>query len=469
MAATGTEPRFTLEQLDLLMRLRSILQRLQQTGLSQDSIFQALGTMQRIETVNTGMYGMSPQVNHVTIQPQLTAANPPQFIQAAPNSLFPATSIVTVPQGVVVANGTAPPPPPAAVVKVDSGGGAAATGMLQAKDILNTDTSAEPITEEALEKQVEELLSKNIMDVKEEINKFLHVKGIPQGRLAQATGISSSYVSLFLKQGLDMTAMKKRAIYTWFLRQKHRKPGRSTGNQVRSHDLHLVLKAEAQETSTRDRASEKSHLVPSGPLPNAGGWKWQKKRSLDDPDYDPAHSPGNQRRGSKFHWPPSAVMIVEKYFQQNPYPTEGERDEIANACNSVLQKPGEDLPSYKLVSPVRVQTWFINRRREAKIKQQQEQYAADNGTRQSPRLEGKAMSFQEESDMDSESAESPSTGAALNTGEQNQLTGNRQNTEDMDPARLEAELAAVNRSIMVLVNQHEDEETEEKKFKWEVS
>ncbi|XP_078620355.1 homeobox-containing protein 1-like [Branchiostoma floridae x Branchiostoma japonicum] len=394
MAATGTEPRFTLEQLDLLMRLRSILQRLQQTGLSQDSIFQALGTMQRIETVNTGIYGMSPQVNHVTIQPQLTATNPPQFIQAAPNSLFPATSIVTVPQGVVVANGTAPPPPPAAVVKVDSGGGAAATGMLQAKDILNTDTSAEPITEEALEKQVEELLSKNIMDVKEEINKFLHVKGIPQGRLAQATGISSSYVSLFLKQGLDMTAMKKRAIYTWFLRQKHRKPG---------------------------------------PLPNAGGWKWQKKRSLDDPDYDPAHSPGNQRRGSKFHWPPSAVMIVEKYFQQNPYPTEGERDEIANACNSVLQKPGEDLPSYKLVSPVRVQTWFINRRREAKIKQQQEQYAADNGTRQSPRLEGKAMSFQEESDMDSESAESPSTGAALNTGEQNQLTGNRQNTEDMDP------------------------------------
>ncbi|XP_019640892.1 PREDICTED: homeobox-containing protein 1-like [Branchiostoma belcheri] len=429
MATTGTEPRFTLEQLDLLMRLRSILQRLQQTGLSQDSIFQALGTMQRIETVNTGIYGMSPQVSHVTIQPQL-AANPTQFIQTAQNNLFPATSIVTVPQGVVVANGTAPPPPPAAVVKVDSGGGAAATGMLQAKDILNTDTSAESITEEDLEKQVEELLSKNIMDVKEEINKFLHVKGIPQGRLAQATGISSSYVSLFLKQGLDMTAMKKRAIYTWFLRQKHRKPG---------------------------------------PLPNAGGWKWQKKRSLDDPDYDPAHSPGNQRRGSKFHWPPSAVMIVEKYFQQNPYPTEGEREEIANACNGVLQKPGEELPAYKLVSPVRVQTWFINRRREAKIKQQQEQYAQDNGTRQSPRLEGKAMTFQEESDLDSESAESPNTGAALNTGEQSQLTANRQNTEDMDPARLEAELAAVNRSIMVLVNQHQDEETEEKKFKWEVS
>ncbi|XP_066274803.1 homeobox-containing protein 1-like [Branchiostoma lanceolatum] len=429
MAATGTEPRFTLEQLDLLMRLRSILQRLQQTGLSQDSIFQALGTMQRIETVNTGIYGMSPQVNHVTIQPQLTAGNPPQFIQTGQNNLFPATSIVTVPQGVVLANGTAPPPPPAAVVKVDSGGGAAATGMLQAKDILNTDTSAEPITEEDLEKQVEELLGKNIMDVKEEINKFLHVKGIPQGRLAQATGISSSYVSLFLKQGLDMTAMKKRAIYTWFLRQKHRKPG---------------------------------------PLPNAGGWKWQKKRSLDDPDYDPAHSPGNQRRGSKFHWPPSAVMIVEKYFQQNPYPTEGERDEIANACNSVLQKPGEDLPAYKLVSPVRVQTWFINRRREAKIKQQQEQYAADNVTRQSPRLEGKATSFHEESDMDSESAESPSTGAAVSTGEQNQLPANR-NSEDMDPARLEAELAAVNHSIMVLVNQHQDEETEEKKFKWEVS
>ncbi|MEQ2164961.1 hypothetical protein GOODEAATRI_012133, partial [Goodea atripinnis] len=46
------------------------------------------------------------------------------------------------------------------------------------------------------------------------------------------------------------------------------------------------------------------------------------------------------RRGSRFTWRKECQSIMESFFMENQYPDEGKREEIANACNSVIQKPG---------------------------------------------------------------------------------------------------------------------------------
>ncbi|TMS18674.1 Homeobox-containing protein 1 [Larimichthys crocea] len=45
------------------------------------------------------------------------------------------------------------------------------------------------------------------------------------------------------------------------------------------------------------------------------------------------------RRGSRFTWRKECQSIMESFFMENQYPDEAKREEIANACNSVIQKP----------------------------------------------------------------------------------------------------------------------------------
>ncbi|XP_010779238.1 homeobox-containing protein 1-like [Notothenia coriiceps] len=47
------------------------------------------------------------------------------------------------------------------------------------------------------------------------------------------------------------------------------------------------------------------------------------------------------RRGSRFTWRKECLAVMESYFNDNQYPDEAKREEIANACNAVIQKPGK--------------------------------------------------------------------------------------------------------------------------------
>ncbi|OBS67810.1 hypothetical protein A6R68_03649, partial [Neotoma lepida] len=54
------------------------------------------------------------------------------------------------------------------------------------------------------------------------------------------------------------------------------------------------------------------------------------------------------------------------YFNENQYPDEAKREEIANACNAVIQKPGKKLSDLERVTSLKVYNWFANRRKEIK-------------------------------------------------------------------------------------------------------
>lgn len=41
-----------------------------------------------------------------------------------------------------------------------------------------------------------------------------------------------------------------------------------------------------------------------------------------------------------FHW--CGSLLSDSFFMENQYPDEAKREEIANACNSVIQKPGTE-------------------------------------------------------------------------------------------------------------------------------
>lgn len=57
---------------------------------------------------------------------------------------------------------------------------------------------------------------------------------------------------------------------------------------------------------------------------------------------------------------------MESFFVENQYPDEAKREEIANACNSVIQKPGCKLSEFERVTALKVYNWFANRRKEMK-------------------------------------------------------------------------------------------------------
>ena len=57
---------------------------------------------------------------------------------------------------------------------------------------------------------------------------------------------------------------------------------------------------------------------------------------------------------------------MESYFNENQYPDEAKREEIANACNAVIQKPGKKLSDLERVTSLKVYNWFANRRKEIK-------------------------------------------------------------------------------------------------------
>ncbi|XP_064816409.1 homeobox-containing protein 1-like [Oncorhynchus masou masou] len=101
-------------------------------------------------------------------------------------------------------------------------------------------------------------------------------------------------------------------------------------------------------------------------------------RSLvkEEPDWRTGVSPGERggvasgplrlRRGSRFTWRKECQSIMESFFMENQYPDEAKREEIANACNSVIQKPGCKLSEFERVTALKVYNWFANRRKEMK-------------------------------------------------------------------------------------------------------
>ncbi|XP_078672748.1 homeobox-containing protein 1-like isoform X3 [Branchiostoma floridae x Branchiostoma belcheri] len=368
------EPRYTIEQIDLLQRLR-------RTGLSKDEILQALETMERLDREHGST--VAPPVHASTNRTM-------RWNLKTEGEIVPAASPpVSSPQGALAANGTAAPmeqPRPH-------------------KDCV--------LSEEQIQTEVEIMLNKNVESVKEELRLFLSERRISQGLISRFTGISQSYLSQFLTQGLDMSVIKKRTLFTWYIREKF------SNSPMSALDL----------TAAVPKAVRVAEHVD------------------DDHDWTPhlQFRSSVHRRGHRFNWPEACITIMEKYFEENQYPDEKKREEITNACNSVIQKPGVDLPAQMLVNSARVYNWFANRRKDVKRRQ-----SAVHNT-MSPVPSSQSNPHHRVEDRVSQNTDHHPGNVLQEHVEPEHKEAHQ------DPVQVAVEMAAVNHAIMALVNQHSED------------
>ncbi|XP_078620326.1 homeobox-containing protein 1-like isoform X1 [Branchiostoma floridae x Branchiostoma japonicum] len=376
------EPRYTIEQIDLLQRLR-------RTGLSKDEILQALDTMERLDREHGSI--VAPPAHPCTNRTM-------RWNLKSEGEIVPAASPpVSSPQGALAANGTASP--------MDQ--------TRPHKDCV--------LSEEQIQTEVEIMLNKNVESVKEELRLFLSERRISQGLISRYTGISQSYLSQFLTQGLDMSVIKKRTLFTWYIREKF------SNSPVSALDL----------TSAVPKAVRVAEHVD------------------DDHDWTPhvQFRSSVHRRGHRFNWPEACITIMEKYFEENQYPDEKKREEITNACNSVIQKPGVELPAQMLVNSARVYNWFANRRKD--VKRRHSAGLASFGVKihntLSPVPSSQPNPHHRVEDRGNQNTDHHSGNILQEQGESEHKESHQ------DPVQVAVEMAAVNHAIMALVNQHSDD------------
>ncbi|XP_072121921.1 homeobox-containing protein 1a isoform X7 [Mobula birostris] len=322
------EPRFTIEQIDLLQRLR-------RSGMTKRDIIHALETLDRLDQEHAEKFGKrhcygnshssSGSSNHFTASSSsVTAATQTPYSGTSPS---PSNSY-----------DTSPPPCSTHMNGRESNNNEKlpmVNGRLSPSrfhsNVSQRTCNFHPVEEEMdLEERVEELMRRDSTTVKEEIKNFLSNRMISQTIVGQVTGMSRSFISQWLlQQGLDMCEPKKRTLYRWYLLEKL-SPG-------------ATLNMRPASSTTEDPE-----------------WKQSTPANVA--------TPGNfrLRRGSRFTWRKECLTVMESYFNENQYPDEAKREEISNACNAVIQKPGRKLTDSERVTALKVYNWFANRRKEIK-------------------------------------------------------------------------------------------------------
>ncbi|KAJ8387492.1 hypothetical protein AAFF_G00155930 [Aldrovandia affinis] len=300
MECCEVEPRYTIEQIDLLQRLRL-------SGMTKPQIVQALESLERLDSDHR-----------------------PNSYEASPPPLYPTS-----------------------------------TGQRSFSYDL-------PEEDWDVEEKVEEYMRRDSNLVKEEIKAFLNNRRISQAIVGQVTGISQSYISQWLlQQGLEMSDPKRRAFYRWYLLERNNPGFRWNENQQTQ-----VPRTRTENPWNRQRELL-MQLLPWYSAHQSQPGATMSMRSLvkEEPDWRSSGSPAANgagggplrlRRGSRFTWRKECQSIMESFFIENQYPDEARREEIANACNSVIQKPGCKLSEFERVTALKVYNWFANRRKEMK-------------------------------------------------------------------------------------------------------
>ncbi|XP_061521211.1 homeobox-containing protein 1 isoform X3 [Phycodurus eques] len=321
MECCGVEPRYTIEQIDLLQRLRL-------SGMTKPQIVHALESLERLDPDRRPPHCDShptPSSNnnrnntHATTSGPTPAAPAPSSSSSTSSlSLASATTQTSGLDGAALSpsNSFEASPPPLYPTSV-------AVQRSFSYDIVGEE-------EWDLEEKVEEYMRRDSNLVKEEIKTFLNNRRISQAIVGQVTGISQSYISQWLlQQGLEMSDSKRRAFYRWYLLERNN-PGATLS-------MRSMVKEEPD---------------------------WRTGIMADRPAI--VGAPLRLRRGSRFTWRKECQSIMESFFVENQYPDEAKREEIANACNSVIQKPGCKLSEFERVTALKVYNWFANRRKEMK-------------------------------------------------------------------------------------------------------
>lgn len=238
--------------------------------------------------------------------------------------------------------------------------------------------------------------------IKEEIKAFLANRRISQAVVAQVTGISQSRISHWLlQQGSDLSEQKKRAFYRWYQLEKTN-PGATLS-------------------------------MRPAPIP------------IEDPEWRQTPPPVSAtpgtfrlRRGSRFTWRKECLAVMESYFNENQYPDEAKREEIANACNAVIQKPGKKLSDLERVTSLKVYNWFANRRKEIKRR-------------------ANIAAILESHGIDVQSPGGHSNSDDVDGNDYSEQDDSTSHSDHQDPISLAVEMAAVNHTILALARQGANE------------
>lgn len=312
MECCEVEPRYTIEQIDLLQRLRL-------SGMTKPQIIHALESLERLDPDHRPTHCDS----HAA-----PSNNTPTTAAPAPSSSSSSSSSLSLASATTQTSGL-----DGAALSPSNSYEASPPPLYPPSVAVQRSFSYDMMGEEEwdLEEKVEEYMRRDSNLVKEEIKTFLNNRRISQAIVGQVTGISQSYISQWLlQQGLEMSDSKRRAFYRWYLLERNN-PGATLS--MRS------LVKEEPDWRTGIMAGDRAGIV-GGPL--------------------------RLRRGSRFTWRKECQSIMESFFMENQYPDEAKREEIANACNSVIQKPGCKLSEFERVTALKVYNWFANRRKEMK-------------------------------------------------------------------------------------------------------
>ncbi|XP_028291405.1 homeobox-containing protein 1-like isoform X2 [Gouania willdenowi] len=334
------EPRFTIEQIDLLQRLR-------RTGITQAEVLHALDTLDHLDR----QHGQHKQNFKPSYAPPLSSLSSATIASSSMTSTASQTSFPNNRLSLFPSNNnfdtTSPPLPvpvasPVAMTLVAQNGLVSVTnGKLSPPrfplSVVSGSTTTPGYSFEAGEEdmdvddKVEDLMRKDSALIKEEIKSFLANRRISQAVVAQVTGISQSRISHWLlQQGSDLSEQKKRAFFRWYQLEKTN-PGATLAMRAAPLALEDVIDW---------------HQTP--------------------PTFGSAPGGFRLRRGSRFTWRKECLAVMESYFSDNQYPDEARREEIANACNAVIQKPGKKLSDLERVTSLKVYNWFANRRKDIK-------------------------------------------------------------------------------------------------------
>ncbi|XP_033950668.1 homeobox-containing protein 1 isoform X4 [Pseudochaenichthys georgianus] len=321
MECCEVEPRYTLEQIDLLQRLRL-------SGMTKPQILHALESLERLDSDHRPPSNCDSQPTPSTTTTTTNNNNPTTTTAApAPSSSSSSASSLSLASATTQTSGL-----DGAALSPSNSYEASPPPLYPPSVAVQRSFSYDMMGEEEwdLEEKVEEYMRRDSNLVKEEIKTFLNNRRISQAIVGQVTGISQSYISQWLlQQGLEMSDSKRRAFYRWYLLERNN-PGATLS-------MRSLVKEEPDWRTG----------MMSGDRGMAGG-------------------PLRLRRGSRFTWRKECQSIMESFFMENQYPDESKREEIANACNSVIQKPGCKISEFERVTALKVYNWFANRRKEMK-------------------------------------------------------------------------------------------------------
>ncbi|XP_036949063.1 homeobox-containing protein 1 isoform X1 [Acanthopagrus latus] len=384
MECCEVEPRYTIEQIDLLQRLRL-------SGMTKPQIIHALESLERLDPDHR------PQ--HCDSQPAPSNNAPTAAAPAPSSSSSSSASSLSLASATTQTSGL-----DGAALSPSNSYEASPPPLYPPSVAVQRSFSYDMMGEEEwdLEEKVDEYMRRDSNLVKEEIKTFLNNRRISQAIVGQVTGISQSYISQWLlQQGLEMSDSKRRAFYRWYLLERNNPGLRWSESQ---HSVSPMPRARGG-----DRDGTVSGASGSLPNPNTNlnpNPVWSRQRELlmhllpwytaaaaaaqaqpgatlsmrslvkEEPDWRTGIMTGDRtglvggplrlRRGSRFTWRKECQSIMESFFMENQYPDEAKREEIANACNSVIQKPGCKLSEFERVTALKVYNWFANRRKEMK-------------------------------------------------------------------------------------------------------